>query len=42
MTKVLVSDPLSEDGIRILKDSGMEVTSFVACGGKVKLVKWEN
>ena len=24
MTKILVSDPLSEDGIKILKDSGME------------------
>ena len=28
MTKILVSDPLSEDGIRILKDSGMEVTAL--------------
>lgn len=26
MTKILVSDPLSEDGIRILKDAGMDVT----------------
>ena len=28
MTKILVSDPLSEDGIKILKDSGMEVTAL--------------
>ena len=28
MTKILVSDPLSEDGIKILKDSGMEVVAL--------------
>ena len=28
MTKILVSDPLSEDGIKILKDSGMEVVEL--------------
>ena len=28
MTKILVSDPLSEDGIKILKESGMEVVEL--------------
>lgn len=28
MAKILVSDPLSEDGIKILKDAGMDVTAL--------------
>ena len=39
MTKVLVSDPLSEDGIRILKDSGMEVTALEQAPSEEELCK---